>query len=168
MDEEIIRKRTENVVIEPGPWIFQALFSILFSATQFVPLYFCRNTTAPYTGRRDHGFSFHGRNKRSCQTSSAPPKLGTADGDAGCCIRLSEYVCMFFLACTSLYLHSVLSSPLNFLLWFFTPHHKCLQLTLLAHHSVFSFPMMHNLPSGFFSLPSSQKEEWMGQRPQWW
>ena len=141
-------------------------FSVLFSVTQFVPLYFCKNTTAPYTGRRDHGFSFHGRNKRSCQTSFASPKRVAVDGDAGCCIRLSEYVCMFFLACTSLYLHSVLSSPLNFLLD--SSHHitNASSSPYWPATVFFSFPMLHNLPSGFFSLPSSQKEEWMGQRPQ--
>lgn len=53
MDEEIIRKLTENVVIEPGPWIFQfcsqllSLFHCTFVKIQLLPT-LGEGTVAPH------------------------------------------------------------------------------------------------------------------------
>lgn len=168
MDEEIIRKLIENVVIEPGPWIFQ------FSATQFIPLYFCKNTTAPYTGRRAMASHF-----MEGTSILSKPALLHLNALLLMVMQVAASGCLNMFACFSW--HALLSASILFsaallISSFNSSHHitnaSSSPATMFFYvwpaTMFFSFPMLHNLPSGFSSLPSSQKEGWMGQRPQWW
>lgn len=141
-------------------------FSVLFSATQFIPLYFCKNTTAPYTGRRAMASHF-----MEGTSVLSKPALLHLNASLLMVMQVAASDCLNMFACFSW--HALLSASILFsaalLISSFNSSHHITNASSSPYWPAtvfFSFPMLHNLPSGFSSFPSSQKEEWMGQRPQ--